>query len=116
MDIHFTTANSEDGSGSAFALVVSQLISQNQGSFDFRPGMALALLGGNTRNSVRTDHRAVPRLRKLGVEPVRVGKRWTVRVGDLAIALISGAGVAAPAPKRRGPKRRIATPAGVRHG
>ena len=113
MDIHFNT--NEDGSGAALAIVVAQLLDQNKGSFDFRPGMALELLGGNARGSNRTDYRAVPRLRALGIEPQRVGKKWVVRVGDLARVLVgTPAQVAASVPRRRGPKRRIATP-GVRH-
>lgn len=112
MDIHFNTA--EAGSAAAFALVVAQLLERNAGSFDFRPGLALELVGGNARGSDRTDYRAVPRLRRLGIEPQRVGKRWVVRVGDLARVLVGGAATATPAPalaaraKPRGPKRRIA--------
>ena len=118
MDFNFNL--NDDAGGAALAIVVAQLLDRNNGSFDFRPGLALELAGGNARGSERTDYRAVPRLRQIGIEPVRVGKKWVVRVGDLARVLVSGAGVAAPArapaPKPRGPKRRIATPAGARHG
>ena len=113
MDIHF---NTEAGSGAAFALVVAQLLDQNKDSFDFRPGLALQLVGGNARGSDRTDYRAVPRLRRLGIEPQRVDKRWVVRVGDLARVLVGGAATPAPAlaarANPRGPKRRIAGIAG----
>lgn len=112
MDIHFNTQAGEDSRGAALAIVVAQLLDQNKGSFDFRPGRALELLGGNARGSARTDYRAVPRLRALGIEPQRVGKRWVVRIGDLARILVGGAATPTPAPraksKARGPRRRIA--------
>lgn len=111
MDIHFNTQASEASSGAAFALVVAQLLDQNKGSFEFRPGRALELVGGNARGSARTDYRAVPKLRALGIEPQRVGKKWVVRVGDLARALVGtqAQAVSAPSVQRlRGPKRRLA--------
>lgn len=118
MDIHFNTQAGEDGGGAALAIVVAQLLDRNNGGFDFRPGLALELLGGNARASTRTDYRAVPRLRALGIEPQRVGKKWVVRVGDLARALV-GTPVqpvqVASVPRPRGPRRR-STAAGVHHG
>ena len=108
MDFNFNLQN--DAGGAALAIAVAQLLDLNRGSFGFRPGQALEILGGNARGSTRTDYRAVPRLRALGIEPQRVGKRWVVRVGDLARVLAGGAAPPAQAPraKPRGPRRRIA--------
>ncbi|WP_136256348.1 hypothetical protein [Metallibacterium scheffleri] len=109
MEFDFNTPAGEDSSGAALAIVIAQLLDQNNGSFDFRPGRALELAGGNARGSDRTDYRAVPRLRRLGIEPVRVGKRWLVRVGDLARVLVGTQAASVPSvPRPRGPKRRIA--------
>lgn len=111
MDFNLNLNDGEGGGAAAvLAIAVAQLLDRNGGSFDFRPGQALEILGGNARASNRTDYRAVPHLRRLGIEPQRVGKRWVVRVGDLARVLVGGAATPAPAPraKARGPKRRIA--------
>ena len=110
MDFNLNLNDGAGSGGAALAIVVAQLLDRNGGSFDFRPGLALELIGGNARGSARTDYRAVPRLRALGIEPQRVGKRWVVRVGDLARVLVGGAATPAPAPlaKSRGPKRRLA--------
>ncbi|WP_276965683.1 hypothetical protein [Metallibacterium scheffleri] len=109
MDVNFNLNDDNDTRGAALAIVIAQLLDQNNGSFDFRPGRALELAGGNARGSDRTDYRAVPRLRRLGIEPVRVGKRWLVRVGDLARVLVGTQAASVPSvPRPRGSKRRIA--------